>query len=229
MAKSPYEILGVSPNASKDEIAKAYRKLAKKYHPDLNPGDEAAAKKMSEINAAYDQIKSGKASAYGASDSSSSSDSGWAQYDRSRGQYGGDRHYGGSYGGRYTADDYARLDSVRAYIENDRYEEAINLLNSMGRRNAEWYYLSAVANHAAGNSITALQHAREAVGLEPNNLEYRRTLAEIEASGRQYRTWQSSNGFRLMNAAQCCSVLCAAEMCCLCGNGLTSMCFLCPH
>ncbi len=55
----PYKVLGVSSTASKDEVTKAYRKLAKKYHPDLNPGDEAAAKKMSEINAAYDSIMNG--------------------------------------------------------------------------------------------------------------------------------------------------------------------------
>ena len=58
MISDPYKVLGVSPTASEQEIAKAYRKLAKKYHPDLNPGDEEAAKKMSEINAAYEQIKS---------------------------------------------------------------------------------------------------------------------------------------------------------------------------
>ena len=59
MNKNPYEVLGVSPGASDEEVTKAYRKLAKKYHPDLNPGDAAAAAKMSEINAAYDQIKNG--------------------------------------------------------------------------------------------------------------------------------------------------------------------------
>jgi len=53
----PYAVLGVSRDASEDEIKAAYRRLAKKYHPDLNPGDEAAAAKMKEINAAYDQIK----------------------------------------------------------------------------------------------------------------------------------------------------------------------------
>lgn len=54
---NPYDVLGVSPNASDDDIAKAYKRLAKKYHPDLNPNDQEAAKKMGEINRAYDDVK----------------------------------------------------------------------------------------------------------------------------------------------------------------------------
>ena len=52
-----YEVLGIGKNATDAEIKSAYRKLAKKYHPDLNPGDQEAARKMQEVNEAYDQIK----------------------------------------------------------------------------------------------------------------------------------------------------------------------------
>ena len=65
MVADPYKVLGVAPDASDEEIKKAYRELTKKYHPDLNPGDEAAAEKMNEINTAYDQIKNGTADPQG--------------------------------------------------------------------------------------------------------------------------------------------------------------------
>ena len=53
MNQDPFSILGVSPDASEDEIKSAYRRLAKKYHPDLNPGDKRAEAKMREVNDAY--------------------------------------------------------------------------------------------------------------------------------------------------------------------------------
>ncbi|SHE30763.1 molecular chaperone DnaJ [Caldanaerobius fijiensis DSM 17918] len=56
MAKDYYEILGVDRNASQDDIKKAYRKLAKKYHPDMNPGDKEAEQKFKEINEAYEVL-----------------------------------------------------------------------------------------------------------------------------------------------------------------------------
>lgn len=61
MARDPYEVLGVPRSASEDEIKTAYRRLAKKYHPDLNPGDPTAAQKMNEVNEAYDRIKNPQA------------------------------------------------------------------------------------------------------------------------------------------------------------------------
>jgi DnaJ-class molecular chaperone len=54
MADDPYSVLGVARGASADDIVKAYRKLAKKLHPDLNPGDKAAEEKFKQITAAYD-------------------------------------------------------------------------------------------------------------------------------------------------------------------------------
>ena len=57
---NPYSVLGVSPGASQEEISKAYKRLAKKYHPDLHPGDKEAAEKMSQINEAYNMLRSGK-------------------------------------------------------------------------------------------------------------------------------------------------------------------------
>jgi len=51
--RNPYETLGVSKSATDEEIKKAYRRLARKYHPDLNPGDEKAEAKFKEINEAY--------------------------------------------------------------------------------------------------------------------------------------------------------------------------------
>ncbi len=53
----PYKVLGVSPDASAEEIKKAYHKKAKQYHPDLHPDDPAATKKMNEIKEAYDLLQ----------------------------------------------------------------------------------------------------------------------------------------------------------------------------
>jgi DnaJ-class molecular chaperone len=55
-AQSPYEILGVRPTASADELRKAYRKLAKQFHPDLNPGKPEAEARFKAISAAYDLL-----------------------------------------------------------------------------------------------------------------------------------------------------------------------------
>ncbi len=228
MARNPYEVLGVSPGASKDEVAKAYRKLAKKYHPDLNPGDAEAARKMSEINAAYEEIKSGKASSSSSSSQSSSygggtSYGGYGGYGGfggyGYGYSGGDDYDNSRYSGTYTAQDYAKLNTARTYIQNETYDDAINLLNSMNKRNAEWYFLSAKANNAVGNLTTALKHARQAVSMDSSNFEYRQLLEEIQSRGREYGGWQTSyGGVPLDNMSRCCSTLCMMQMLCYCSQ-----------
>ena len=171
----PYKVLGVSPNASDDEIKQAYRRLAKQYHPDRNPGDTTAAKKMQEINAAYEQIKNPeKANPHAG--------------------YGG---YTDPYGqGQADGDSYQQ--AAYNYIRFRKFREALNALGCSTQRNARWYYLSALANHGIGNQVTALEHIKRAVSMDPGNQEYLRVLSMMENGGREYRE-QASNyrGFSL--------------------------------
>ncbi len=191
MFDDPYKVLGVSPDASDEEIKRAYRRLAKKYHPDLNPGDQEAARKMQEVNAAYEQIK----------------DPDKFRQQQSAGSYGG---YGGyydpfggyrqqqSYGTAEQGDPYQQ--AAQQYIRFRRYREALNALQNSSERNARWYYLSALANHGLGNQVTALEHIRRAVSMEPDNQEYLFTLQQIEHGGTAYRT-QAGNfrGFTMQS------------------------------
>ena len=206
MAKSPYEILGVSPGASKEDVTKAYRKLAKKYHPDLDPGDKTAEKKMSEINAAYEAIKSGNAS------SSSYGNSGY---------YGSNTYSAQSagYGQQYSREDADRLRDAATYIERGQFADALSLLNRVTVRSARWYYLSAVANNGMGNTVTAVRYARQAVMMEPDNPMYRAAYSEIVSAGAEYGNWQKANGADVSGLTQYCSTLFGAMMLCYCASG----------
>ena len=182
MIDDPYKVLGVSPDASDEEIKRAYRRLAKKYHPDLNPGDQEAARKMQEVNAAYEQIKNPE----------KASQTGYGTY----GSYGGYDPFGGygqqSYGGTQNGDPYQ--DAAYQYIRFGRYQEALNALENSTEHNARWYYLSALANDGLGNDVTALEHIRKAVSMEPDNAEYLYTLNRIQNGGAAYR--QQAGNFR---------------------------------
>ena len=204
----PYKILGVSPGASDEEIKQAYRRLAKKYHPDLNPGDAVAAKKMQQVNAAYEQIKNPE---------KTQSYTGGSQ---SYGGYGYDP-FGGAWQQRSsqgsTSDQYQQ--SAYNYIRFGRYREALNVLAGCHEKNARWYYLSALANNGLGNQVTALEHIRRAVSMEPNNPEYLSVLEAIENGGTAYRR-QAGNfrGFdmRVSPLASLCLCYFLQFFCCRC-------------
>ena len=190
----PYKVLGISPDASDEEIKKAYRRLAKQYHPDLNPGDPVAAKKMQQVNAAYEQIKNPEKA---------------QPNPGSQGAYGYDP-FGGTWQRTYQqsqqpGDDRYQQGAAQ-YIRFGRYQEALNVLNNCTQKNARWYYLSALANDGLGNQVTALEHIKRAVSMEPDNYEYLHTQEQIENGGATYRRQAGNFGGFAMRTSPCASL-----------------------
>ena len=184
----PYKVLGVSPDATDEQIKQAYRRLAKQYHPDLNPGDEAAARKMQEINAAYEQIKNPEKAA--------PSGGGYDPFGGYRPSGEGEDHY---QSGAYQ------------YIRMRRYQEALNILSNSTHRNARWYYLSAIANDGLGNQVTAMEHIRKAVSMEPDNPLYLQALRQMQAGGQAYREQAGHyRGFTMGGSP--CAALCLCNL-----------------
>lgn len=236
MARDPYEVLGVSRSASDDEIKKAYRELAKKYHPDLHPGDAEAAAKMNEVNAAYDAIKNGTADqqygGYGGS--------GYGNYGGYGGSYGpggfggfggfGGSGYGGWSGASEQAQERAECRAAVNYIRNGRYQEALTALSGVpeSERDGRWYYLHAVANMYAGNNIAAMEDAQRAIEIEPDNEEYRRLLSRLQNGGSFYRDYTGEVRTTVCPGnGPCLSSCCGTYLLLSCfGNAVCCPCFI---
>lgn len=148
MAMDPYKILGLEPSASMDEVKRAYRKKARENHPDLNPGDAAAAKRMNDINEAYDRIsnpdkyaaedarRAAADSAAGRGPAGGQQNSGQAGQQQSGYTGGGQGRYGWSgdfgfedlFGGFYTTGAPVRPEA--SPTDSPEISQAINLINS---------------------------------------------------------------------------------------------------
>ncbi len=208
MSRSPYEVLGVPMTASDDQIKAAYRKLAKTYHPDLNGGSKAAEEKMKEINEAYNLLIKHKGQAQQA---------GGGTYGQSGPFWG----YGGqqnTYQGTGTTFDFneffrraqqsRQYSSYTTYTEFDpqlkRVEDAYRdrdflraqqLLNDIKNHTAAWYYWSAAVDAALGNRVSALNNARIAVQMDPDQPAFQTLYSQLQSRGQAYRQSGSMRGF----------------------------------
>lgn len=195
--KDPYQVLGVSKNATDDEIKNAYRELARKYHPDNyadNPLSDLAGEKMKEINEAYDAIINQRK-----------------------------HHSGRNSGPSYDANAASSFPEVRSLINQGRLEQAQEVLDGVPpqSRDAEWYFLNGTVLYRRGWFDQAYTSFATASRMNPENAEYRNAVNNAQRqAGRQYNPYRTYGG----NSGGCsgcdvCSSLICADCCCECMGG----------
>lgn len=204
----PYSVLGVSPDASDEEVKKAYRKLSRIYHPDANidnPNKDQAEEKFKQVQQAYEQIMRER-------------EQGGTGY--GSGTYGGFGGFSGQADNGYQDEESMRRQAAANYIQSGHYREAMNVLQSLSQHNGQWYYLSSMANMGMGNNVNALNDIREAVRLEPDNAQYRMLQQQMEGGGTWYQEMQSPFGGMPDGSGDYCMKLCLANLACsLCCPG----------
>ena len=199
--KDPYSVLGVSQSASDDEVKKAYRELARKYHPDNyqnKPLADLAEEKMKEINEAYNSITKQRAGGYRQGTSGSYGGAGYSAQSHSAGQ----------------DPSYAR---IRTLINAGNLSAAEQLLYQMPGKNGEWYFLAGSIAYRKGWLDEAQQNFTMAVQMEPNNMEYRQALNMMQQRGAGYSPYTNYR-----SSAECDP--CSAYLCLSCLTPWGGMC-----
>ena len=203
----PYKVLGVSPSATDDEVKDAYRRLARKYHPDNyvnNPLADLATEKMKEINEAYDEIqRQRKAGGNRQQGYGGYNQQGYSGYQQSYGGY--QQSYSGS----------SQFADIRRLINLNRLSDAEELLDgiSASARTAEWNYLKGVVNYRKGWRDNAVTYLNNACTMDPSNMEYRQALNQLT----QHQQGYAQAGGTGM--CEVCASLYCANACCQCMGG----------
>ena len=175
----------------------------------LIPNKDQAEEKFKEVQQAYEQIM--KEREYGGS----ASGNGYGSY----GNYGGFGGYGSAGSSTYQDEESMRRRAASNYVQSGHYQEAMNVLNSLGQKNGEWYYLAAMANMGLGNNVTALDQIREAVRQEPDNVQYRMILQRMEGGGGWYQQQQDPFGGMPTAGGDMCDACCRTMACAMCWPG----------
>ena len=203
--KDPYQVLGVPETATDEEIKKAYRDLARKYHPDNyhdNPLADLAQEKMKDINAAYEQITKERSGRGSGGSSYSSYGSGGTAYQRQQ-QYGSQSSSGSSV-----------LQQVRLAINSGNLSRAEALLANYADHNAEWNFLKGAVCYRRGWMDEAKRYYQTACQMDPGNAEYRSALDFMEnASQTAYRPNGGAFGTEFCGGNPCLTLCCLYTLC----------------
>ena len=214
--RDPYEVLGVPSSATDEEVKKAYRNLARKYHPDNyhdSPLADVAQEKMKEINEAYEAVQSMRKNG-GAGQNS------YGGYGQN--PYGGNPY--GAYGGYAGDPAFAR---VRMAITQGNLNLAEELLNAMSDHNGEWNFLKGAVCYRRGWMDEAKRYYETAVQMNPNNPEYRRALDILEGRGNTYHPNGYANGSTNIFGNDVCTKVCGALICVNCLFGGSRFIYCC--
>jgi len=138
------------------------------------------------------------------------------------GAYGGNPYGNAGYGyGQQRQDDSIEMRAAKNYIDTGHYAEALNALGSVApeKRNARWYYLSALAQSGLHNNAQAMEYARQAASMEPSNMQYQQLLSQLQGGGSWYSQQGEEYGRRPQNMSSLCTSIMLLNLCCMCCGG----------